>query len=217
MRDDDLFRTLSGCKFYQNYLHPQGSDESLPANESRSAPPPARRWIDQVCRKYSMMIGWLLLGTILLIVVPLWLVNPSYGKACLLGAPPMVVGALSWMAGAWWAWDKDQRVLMAVTVGTVPARLFLGLAWVWVVMTLREVPLIPFVFSMMWYWMLFTVPEFVMLVELSQKKASPEAQERSVWDDDPNDARRRADPLEPRPRPPVAAPRGETPPRRRLP
>lgn len=204
MRDDDLFRTLSGCKFYQNYLHTQGSEESLPASEPSPVPPPARRWIDQLFRKYSMMIGWLLFGTILLIVVPLWLVSPSYGKACLLGAPPMVVGALSWMAGAWWAWDKDQRVLMAATVGTMPARLFLGLAWVWVVTTLREVPLIPFVFSMMWYWMVFAVPEFVMLVELSQKKATPEAKERGASH-------------EPHLRPPCAKPRGETPPRRYLP
>lgn len=172
MRNVDLLRTLSGCRFYQNYLQTHDGGGSPPSHEPGPRSRPPRRWIDQVFRKYSLTVGWLLLGSILLIVVPLWLVYPPYGKASLLGAPPMVVGALSWMAGAWWAWDKDQRVLMAVTMGAMPGRLFIGLAWVWVVITIREVPIIPFVFSMMWYWILFAVPEFAMLVELSQKRAS---------------------------------------------
>ncbi len=204
MRNADLFRTLSGCRFYQDYLqiHEGGAAEP---REPPPRPRPPRRWIDQVFRRYSLTVGWLLLGSMLLIVVPLWLVHPPYGKACLLGAPPMIIGALSWMAGAWWAWDKDQRVLMAVTMGAMPGRLFIGLAWVWVVLSIRKIPLVPFVFSMMWYWMLFAVPEFAMLVELSQKRGGePAAPSEADGEEPPG----RVHEPEPRLRPPHEVPFG---------
>lgn len=173
MRNVDLLRTLSGCRFYQNYLHPEDAGGRLPSPESRPPPRPEQRWVDQLFRKYSLALGWLLLGSIVLIVLPLWVVHPPYGKASLLGIPPMLIGAFSWMAGAWWAWNKDQRVLMAVTLGAMPIRLFIGLAWVWIVLTLREIPVIPFVLAMMWYWILFAVPEFAMFLEVSQKRMQP--------------------------------------------
>lgn len=216
MRNADLLRTLSGCRFYQNYLQTHDGGGTPPSREPAPRSRPPRRWVDQVFRKYSLTVGWLLLGSLLLIVAPLWLVHPPYGKASLLGAPPMVVGALSWMVGVWWAWDKDQRVLMAVTMGAMPGRLFIGLAWVWVVLTIREVPLVPFVFSMMWYWIVFAVPEFAMLVELSQKRASqtmaprPTARTPAASEPEPEDIRGHVHEPDPRVRPPHANPLGET-------
>ncbi len=96
---------------------------------------------------------------------------------------------------------------MAVTMGAMPGRLFIGLAWVWVVFSIREVPLVPFVFSMMWYWMLFAVPEFAMLVELSQKRAGESMARREAEGEEP---RGRVHEPEPHLRPPHEAPFGDT-------
>jgi len=117
----------------------------------------------------------LLLGAVLLVISPLWLVYPPYGKAFLLSMPPMVLCALSWMAGAWWAWDKDRYTFMALTLGATPVRLVLGLGWAWLVLSIPEVPFFVFVLGLMWHWLIFTVPELAMVHELGQTKPTKQA------------------------------------------
>jgi len=103
-----------------------------------------------------------------LVISPLWLVHPPYGKAFLLSLPPMVLCAVSWMAGAWWAWGRDKYTFMAVTMGATPARLFLGLGWAWLVLSIPEIPFVVFMIGLMWHWLIFTIPELAMVHEFSQ-------------------------------------------------
>jgi O-antigen/teichoic acid export membrane protein len=169
----ELLRTLSGCKFYRDYLQSQQPEESSAPRPiiARLAPPRSkRRLARRVYRKYCLLIVILLAAAVLLIISPLWLVHPPYGKAFLLSLPPMLLCALSWMSGAWWAWDKDRFVLLAVTVGAMPARLLLGLAWAWLVLSIPGTPCFAFVLGLMWHWMIFTIPELGMVHELSRGK-----------------------------------------------
>ena len=172
MHSMDLLRTLSGCKFHENYVRAQEPAEPPPQpREPKPAQPrPKRRRINRLFRKYCLTTGVLLLGSVVLIVLPLWLVRPTYGKACLLSLPPTLLCALSWAAAAWWAWDRDKGVLMAVTMGAMPVRMMLLLGWAWMVLTLSEIPFFVFVVCLMWHWMLFTVAEIAMLLELSQRR-----------------------------------------------
>jgi hypothetical protein len=173
MNNMDLLRTLSDCRFYQRYLEAQEPAKPLPPkpkNARQLDPQSRRRVANRVFRKYCLVTGGLLLGAIVLVVSPLWLVHPPYGKTLLLTLPCTVLCALSWMTGAWWAWDKDRWLFMAVTLGAVPVRLFLMLGWVLLVASICEIPFLVFVLGLMWHWLFFTVPEFAMLLELTRSE-----------------------------------------------
>lgn len=172
MDNRELLRTLSGCAFYQRYLEAQHPIAPLPPKPPDHVPPAKplrRRRKHRVYRKYCLMLGVLLLGAVATIISPLWLVYPPYGKAVLLSLPPMLLCALSWMSGVWWAWDKDRFVLFTVTLGASPVRLVLALGWAWLVLSIAEIPFFAFAMGLMWHWMIFSVPELAMMYELSRE------------------------------------------------
>jgi hypothetical protein len=169
MNHRDLTNVLSGCRFYRR------PDENA---DGQHEPPPEpedvdweerRRWKRQIFKKYCLLLTGLVAGSALLIIAPLWLAHPPYGKAFLLSLPPVVLIALSWMAGAWWAWDKSKNVFMVATMGGIPLRLLLVLAWAWLVLSIPGVPVKVFLPALMLHWALVTVPEIAMLVEFSRK------------------------------------------------
>jgi len=142
-----------------------------PAGRRPPDPPlqQGRKAINRIFGKHCLVMGVLLAGSVVLLVLPMWLVYPPYGKAILLSWPPTVVCALSWMAGAWWGWDKDRWLLMSITLGAVPFRLAFMLGWVCLVIALPGTAVLAFVLALMWHWVIFAVPEFAMLVELSRE------------------------------------------------
>jgi hypothetical protein len=171
MDNRELLRTLSGCKFYQEYLEAQQPVEPLSRKPEKVLAPPkwgGKRRKRRLYRKYCLLLGALLLGLVALVILPLWLVYPPYGEAFLLSVPPMLLCALSWMSGAWWAWDKDRYVFLAVTLGATPARLFLALGWAWLVLTIPGVPCFVFALGLMWHWLVFTAAEVAMMHELGR-------------------------------------------------
>ncbi len=172
MKNGDLLQTLSGCKFYQSYVEAQKCAEPTKTEQPPAAPiaAPKRSRIDRVFKNCCCVLGGMVLFSVLFLIAPLWFCWPPYGKACLLSLPPMILCTLSWMAGAWWAWDKDQRVLMAITLGATPVRILVVLGWAWIVLTIPEVPVVTFVLCLMWHWVLFVIPEVAMLVEFSYGK-----------------------------------------------
>jgi|GEM_PF-5844065 len=131
--------------------------------------PPGKRVARSWYWKYSAVVAIVLgLGSGL-IVLPLWVAHPPYGKAVFLSLPPMLACALIWIAGVWWAWGKNRSKFLAVTLGATLARLTLGLAWSWMVLSTVDVPRLAFVLGLMWHWLIFTIPEFMMAHELSQQ------------------------------------------------
>jgi hypothetical protein len=119
--------------------------------------------------KYSKILGCVALASLILIALPLFAVYPPYGKVFLLSVPPTIIIAFSWMLGCWWAWDKDNGLFYAVTVGAMPARGVIYFGWVWLADTIPGLNVIVMAVAMMFHWILFVIPEIIMFVEFSNK------------------------------------------------
>ena len=89
--------------------------------------------------------------------------------AFLLSLPPMLLVAVSWMAGAWWAWDKGRNTFMVATMGAVPLRMFFVLGWAWLVISIPGLPGKVFLPALMLHWVAFTIPEIAMLLEFNRE------------------------------------------------
>jgi len=173
MTTKDLLETLSNCKCNQRYLAAKRFGEPLPKPKPIIIDWKERKVTkDKIFKKY-IRIAWIIfLFSLVLIVFPLFAVHLSYGKAILASMPPMFLMALSWMVAAWWAWDKDRLIFMALTLGAMPLRMGLGLAWCWFIIMVPSVDIALFVFSAMAYWVMFTSVEIAMVCELSNKLVS---------------------------------------------
>ena len=86
-----------------------------------------------------------------------------------MGLPPMLFIAFSWMAGAWYAWDKEFPMFMALTLGAMPIRIAAACVWSVFVMGIPEINTGAYFAGMMIFWIAFTVPEFGMLIDFSNK------------------------------------------------
>lgn len=75
---------------------------------------------------------------------------------------------MSYLLTVRFAWDKT-FVFYGVVLGGVPARLSLGLSLAYMTMLLTEVHVGTFVFSMMFWWVVFTAIEFGMALEYWHK------------------------------------------------
>jgi len=112
-------------------------------------------------KKYLKMLGVLLGASLLLIVAPLYLTNPSYGEPLLLSIPPTLFIAVTWMGGAWWARNKPE-LMLALTVGMMPLRGIFLLIWIIIVGASQT-----FVLGMMLHWIIFVIPEVAFFLELN--------------------------------------------------
>jgi hypothetical protein len=172
MNHRDLTNVLSGCRFYRR-PEENADDQHEPPPEPADVDGDQRRQSkSRIFKRYCLLLAALVAGSVLLIITPLWLAHPPYGKAFLLSLPPMAVVALSWMAGAWWAWDRGKNVFMVATMGGIPLRLVLVLAWAWLVISIPGVPVKVFLPALMLHWALVTVPEIAMLLEFSRKEGN---------------------------------------------
>ncbi len=176
MRNADLFRTLSGCKFYRSYQQIlDGRTQPAPRSPARPRHGPghppgsgiARATRNRVFARYGAVLGVMFVGVLVLLIAPMWLVHPPYGRACLLSLPPMLLCALSWMAGAWWGSGKNPHVLMAVTLGAIPVRVLFVLVWTWLALSIPGIVKPVFVIALMFHWAAFAVPEIAMVIELN--------------------------------------------------
>ena len=70
-----------------------------PKNEEEQAVP-------QVARRLGVMVGF----SFFCVVLPLLVAHPPLGKTVLLAIPPNLFITLSWMAGAWYTYDKNRQL-----------------------------------------------------------------------------------------------------------
>lgn len=174
MRNADLYRTLSGCRFYRTYVELRQAGSTEP--EPRQTGPPGRPGPgagglgtarQRLFRKYAAVLGAMVVGSAVLVVLPMWLAYAPFGKACLLSLPPMLVCAASWMAGAWWGSQKPSHVLVGATLGLIPLRVLMVLGWAWLVLQIPDMRVEAFFLALMFHWTVFSCAEVGMLVELS--------------------------------------------------
>jgi len=156
----------------------RGRQEKLARlNAEPAQHPPARKppvnWKNWKMRKNKLFLRWLgVLGltvgfSFFCVALPLLVAHPPLGKTILLAMPPILFIALSWMAGAWYTYDKNRQLGMVLTVGMMPVRLAFCVAWVWLVNFVPGLNMVVLVVSMMIFWGLFTVPEVAMLVSFT--------------------------------------------------
>jgi hypothetical protein len=143
-----------------------------PARQPPASKPPVN-WEDRRMRKNKLFLRWLgVLGamvgfSLFCVVLPLLVAHPPLGKTVLLAIPPNLFVALSWMAGAWYTYDKNRQLGMVLTVGMMPVRLAFFIAWFWLVSFVPGVNVAVLVVTMMVFWGLFTVPEIAMLTSFT--------------------------------------------------
>lgn len=136
---------------------------------------PEINWVERgmaknrVFKKYLLLLFGTLGLLLLVFVAPLWAVYPPYGKGFLMALPPMILMASSWMAGAWWAWDKSRAIFAAVTVGGMPIRLGICLMWCFLVFQTPGLHEGMMIWAMMGSWVAFTALEIGMIQEMSKK------------------------------------------------
>lgn len=177
MTNKELFETLSNCKFHQKYIESQN-----PKQETKEKPIIKIDWEkrkqekNKLFLKYIKLLGASVLVGFFLFILPFLIVHPPFGKGFFLGIPPMLFVVLSWMGGAWWAYDKNLNIFMAVTLGAMPIRILFNLAWVYLAMHIPDVSISCLIFSMMFYWIVFTIPEIAMLLEFSKLQNIPESE-----------------------------------------
>ena len=73
------------------------------------------------------------------------------------------------MCLAYKTWDKNKLLFLAATFGTIPIRIGIGLAAVAFLMKLPSIRLDYLIFSMIVYWVIFTIIEIRMFMEFSNK------------------------------------------------
>lgn len=145
-------------------------------------PPPEVDWIERKMEKNKLMskhIKNLLIMFVfvfLLFVLPVYAAFPEIGRSMLLGMPPMVFIALTWMVGAWYAWDKEFPIFMAMTLGAMPLRIAIGLFWSIFVLQIPTIDTFAYFMGMMIFWVAFTFVEIYMLNDFSNKLPKTGAQ-----------------------------------------
>jgi len=173
MTTKKLLETLENCKFNKKLENSEFNKKEEKIIEKQKIEPinwdEQQKIKDEIFLKSVKTIVIQTIVSIVLIAIPLYVVSAPYGKASFISIPPMLFMTLSWMAGAYWSWNKNIFTFMSVTVGAVPARLALCLAWVWIITTIPDIPIIPFVLAMMFHWILYSIVEICMFFEFSKK------------------------------------------------
>lgn len=112
--------------------------------------------------------------SLIFIVTPLWIVHPPFGKAFLLSIAPNVFLAATWMAGAWWAYEKGFNTFVAATMGMMPIRGMVYLPWVYALTQLPGIPRTPLMVGMAVHFAICLIPEIAMLANLNPTKVPME-------------------------------------------
>ncbi len=124
---------------------------------------------NKIMFKYLKILSACFFGIMLFLISPVFIAYHNVGRSLMMGLPPMMFIGLSWMGGAWYAWDKDQYIFMGLTLGAMPIRIGIGLLWAAIVIKLPNIDQIAFALGMMLFWVAFTIPEIAMLIEFSKK------------------------------------------------
>lgn len=138
-------------------------------------PLPEVNWIERKMEKNTIMLRYLkiliycFLGLMLFVIMPVLSAFPYVGRSMMMGLPPILFIAATWMAGAWYAWDKEFPIFMALTLGAMPIRIAAGCLWSVFAMGLPGIDVTAYFAGMMIFWIAFTIPEFGMLIDFSNK------------------------------------------------
>ena len=166
MTTKDMIKTIDSSRFMRHFHeHPE---------EKKQEREPVD-WVQRNILKthiFKKAILWLfaiVLFSAVFIILPIWIVKPSVGKAFLLSVPPMLFICFTWMVPSWRFFDK-KALLLPMTVGMVPLRIIAILLFSYMAIhNIPEVPIVPLFVGMMFHWALFSIPEIGMMHQFASK------------------------------------------------
>jgi len=125
---------------------------------------------DKLFKKYMLLLLGAVLVSLVFIIAPLWMVHPPLGRAFLLSIPPNVFLAATWMAGAWWAYEKGFGTFMISTMGMMPVRFMVYIPWVYALSKIPSIPRTPLMVGIAIHFAICLIPEITMLANLNPNK-----------------------------------------------
>ncbi len=153
----DLVRTINSCKMSQPPIpeRPQPVKSSVDWQSRKQ-----EKW--SVFSRFSKYLAAIVVASLVCLVLPLWLANEALGEAFLISIPPMLLVSFSWMAGMWKFFD-DHNILLIATVGMIPIRMAVVVAFTLALALYSDVLIGALVIGMIIHWALFAVPEMLMM------------------------------------------------------
>lgn len=123
---------------------------------------------NRIFKQHLVLLGLATLFSLLVVVLPLYLLDISVGKAVFISIPPMLLLALSWMLPVW-KFGKSRYILMAMTIGASPVRIFAGVAFSYLIYTIPGVNFVAFFIGMVCHYSLFLGIEISMFSNFSKQ------------------------------------------------
>ena len=118
---------------------------------------------NQLIKSCLKTLLYCVLGSLAFFTLPAFIINIELGKAFLLALFPMLFMCLSWIIPVWKFFDR-KAFLLPLTIGTMPMRIGVCLGFIVIVKRYSpEVDIAALVLAMMLYWLLFSIPELIMI------------------------------------------------------
>ena len=118
---------------------------------------------NQLIKSCLKTLLYCVLGSLAFFTLPAFIINIELGKAFLLALFPMLFMCLSWIIPVWKFFDR-KAFLLPLTIGTMPMRIGVCLGFIVLVKRYSpEVDIAALVLAMMLYWLLFSIPELIMI------------------------------------------------------
>ena len=118
---------------------------------------------NQLIKSCLKTLLYCVLGSLAFFTLPAFIINIELGKAFLLALFPMLFMCLSWIVPVWKFFDR-KAFLLPLTIGAMPMRIGVCLSFILLVKRYSpEVDIAALVLAMMLYWLLFSIPELIMI------------------------------------------------------
>lgn len=118
---------------------------------------------NQLIKSCLKTLLYCVLGSLAFFTLPAFIINIELGKAFLLALFPMLFMCLSWIIPVWKFFDR-KAFLLPLTIGAMPMRIGVCLGFIVLVKRYSpEVDIAALVLAMMSYWLLFSIPELIMI------------------------------------------------------
>ena len=123
---------------------------------------------NQLIKSCLKTLLYCVLGSLAFFTLPAFIINIELGKAFLLALFPMLFMCLSWIIPVWKFFDR-KAFLLPLTIGAMPMRIGLCLSFIFLVKRYSpEVDIAALVLAMMLYWLLFSIPELIMIANFTK-------------------------------------------------
>ena len=122
----------------------------------------------QLLKSCLKTLLYCVLGSLVFLNIPAFIINVDLGKAFLLALFPMLFMCLSRIFPVWKFFDQ-KAFLLPLTIGAMPMRM--GLCLGFIVLVKRygaEVDIVALVLGMMFYWLLFSIPGITMMANFTK-------------------------------------------------